>query len=76
MARERLTTNHRKAYNNRVNAPTPARPVVASERDNYRRHQHLHSMYAAEATGLLVMAVVLLILTVIRYWRYIPWDAR
>jgi hypothetical protein len=33
-------------------------------------------MYAAEATGLLVMAVLLLILTIIRYWRYIHWSAR
>ncbi len=33
-------------------------------------------MYAAEATGLLLMAVLLLVLTIIRYWRYIPWSAR
>jgi hypothetical protein len=33
-------------------------------------------MYAAEATGLLLMAVLLLILILIRYWSYIPWSAR
>jgi hypothetical protein len=40
------------------------------------QHHHRHAAYAAEATGLLVMAIVLLILTVIRYWRDIPWTAR
>jgi hypothetical protein len=50
----------------------PASPKPAS--DNKR--QHRHSIYAAEATGLLVIAVVLLVLTIVRYWRYIPWSAR
>jgi len=53
-----------------VNAPTPPKPVADS------KHQHHHAIYAAEATGLLLMAVLLLILTIIRYWRYIPWSAR
>jgi hypothetical protein len=58
-----------------VNAPVPSKPVADHEpQDN--QHQHRHSIYAAEATGLLLMAVLLLILTVIRYWRYIPWSAR
>jgi hypothetical protein len=65
---QRPTTE--KGYNSRVNAPVPPKPVA----DN--KHQHYHSIYAAEATGLLLMAVLLLILTVIRYWRYIPWSAR
>ncbi|HKM46574.1 MAG TPA: hypothetical protein VJX69_03255 [Terriglobales bacterium] len=66
----RLTTNDRKGYNSGVNAPTPPKPVA----DN--KHRHHHSIYAAEASGLLLMAVLLLILTIIRYWRYIPWSAR
>jgi hypothetical protein len=33
-------------------------------------------MYAAEATGLLIMAGLLLVLIIIHYWRYIPWNAR
>jgi hypothetical protein len=65
---QRPTTE--KGYNSRVNAPVPPKPVA----DN--KHQHRHSIYAAEATGLLLMAVLLLILTIIRYWRYIPWSAR
>jgi hypothetical protein len=53
-----------------VNAPVPPKPVAEN------KHQHHHSIYAAEATGLLLMAVLLLVLTIIRYWRYIPWSAR
>jgi hypothetical protein len=57
-----------------VNAPAPSKP--AADNEHLDKHQHRHSIYAAEATGLLLMAVMLLILTVIRYWRYIPWSAR
>ncbi|HMB83941.1 MAG TPA: hypothetical protein VKI40_07835 [Terriglobales bacterium] len=53
-----------------MDAPVPPKPAA----DN--KHQHRHSIYAAEATGLLLMAVLLLVLTIIRYWRYIPWSAR
>ena len=75
---QRLTTNDRKGYNIRVNAPVPAKPAADHEhRDAHQdKHQHRHSIYAAEATGLLLMAVLLLILTIIRYWSYIPWSAR
>jgi hypothetical protein len=57
-----------------VNSPVPAKPQVAND-DSSTHHQHRHSIYAAEATGLLLMAVLLLVLTIIRYWRYIPWTA-
>jgi len=67
---KRLTTSAQKSYNIRVNSPMPSRPATGSN------HQHRHSIYSAEATGLLLMAVLLLILTIIRYWRYIPWSAR
>ena len=71
----RLT--NRKGYNSGVNAPVPSKPVADHEhQDSEHQHQHRHSIYAAEATGLLFMAVLLLILTIIRYWRYIPWSAR
>lgn len=58
-----------------MNSSVPPKPVADSEHHD-NQHQHRHSIYAAEATGLLLMAVLLLILTVIRYWRYIPWSAR
>jgi hypothetical protein len=60
----------RKGYNNRVNAPIPTKPASGI------KHPHRQSIYAAEATGLLLMAALLLILTIARYWRYIPWAAR
>jgi hypothetical protein len=53
-----------------VAAPVPSKPVANDE------HRHRHSLYAAEASGLLVIAVLLLILCLIRYWQYIPWGAR
>jgi hypothetical protein len=70
---QRLTTE--KSYNSRVHAPIQSKSSPANE-DHNKSHRHRHSIYAAEATGLLLMAVLLLILTVIRYWRYIPWSAR
>ena len=53
-----------------MNAPVP------SKQPSDDKHQHRHSIYAAEAAGLLLIAVLLLILTIIRYWRNIPWSAR
>jgi hypothetical protein len=50
------------------------KPVADNKRQD-NQHRHRHSIYAAEATGLLLMAVLLLVLTIIRYWRYIPWSA-
>jgi len=35
-----------------------------------------HHIYALEATGLLLIAVMLLIVTLIRYWHNINWSAR
>jgi hypothetical protein len=57
-----------------VNAPLQPKPTADDKRHD--QHEHRHSIYAAEATGLLLVAVLLLILTIIRYWRYIPWSAR
>lgn len=39
-------------------------------------HRQRHPIYAAEATGLVVMAIMLLILILIRYWPYIHWTVR
>jgi len=53
-----------------VATPAPQKPAADD------KHRHRHPIYAAEATGLLLMAVLLLILIIIRYWSYIPWSAR
>jgi len=58
-----------------VNAPVPSKPAAHGVHQD-DKHQHHHAIYAAEATGLLLMAVLLLILTLIHYWRDIPWGAR
>jgi hypothetical protein len=43
---------------------------------NDGKHQHRHHAYAAEATGLLLIGILLLILTLARYWSYIHWSIR
>jgi hypothetical protein len=42
---------------------------------NERKH-HRHAVYASEATGLLLIAFLLLVLTLIRYWHDIHWSFR
>jgi hypothetical protein len=37
---------------------------------------HRHAVYASETTGLLLIAALLLILTLIRYWHFINWSIR
>jgi hypothetical protein len=51
-------------------------PKKAPDKEGHDRHRYRHAAYSAEAAGLLVMAVVLLLFIVIRYWRTIPWGAR
>lgn len=49
--------------------------VHTSKQDANTRHER-HAAYASEAIGLLVIALVLLALTVIRYWHDIHWGMR
>jgi hypothetical protein len=51
-----------------------APPVPKAVTDD--KHRHRHHAYAAEATGLLMIGILLLILTVARYWSYIHWSIR
>ncbi|MFZ3343043.1 MAG: hypothetical protein WA609_18985 [Terriglobales bacterium] len=51
-------------------ATAPSKPEAED------RHRRRHSIYAAEASGLIVIAVLLLILSIVRYWQYINWSAR
>jgi hypothetical protein len=46
-----------------------------SEQDAALKHDR-HAVYASETTGLLLIAAVLLVLTLIRYWREIHWSLR
>jgi hypothetical protein len=38
--------------------------------------RHRHAVYASEATGLLIIALLLLVLTLVRYWHEIHWSLR
>jgi hypothetical protein len=51
-------------------------PTPKAVPDDGRGDHHRHHAYAAEATGLLVIGVLLLILTIARYWSYINWSIR
>jgi hypothetical protein len=39
-------------------------------------HHRTPQIYTLEATGLLVIAGLILILTLVRYWHHIAWSAR
>jgi len=45
------------------------------ERDSSHPHRR-HAVYASEAAGLLLIAFLLLVLTLIRYWHDIHWSLR
>jgi len=52
-----------------------AAPKPEPERTPPERHP-IPEVYTLETTGLLVIAVLILVLTLIRYWHHIPWGAR
>ena len=50
-------------------------PELDPQRDHSEKHRR-HAIYATETTGLLLIAFLLLILTVLRYWHDIHWRMR
>jgi hypothetical protein len=51
--------------------------VVNIQNDNDSHHKHRrHAIYATETSGLVVIAFLLLVLIVIRYWHAIHWSLR
>jgi hypothetical protein len=57
--------------------PLEKRSADQSEERADQAHKHeRHAVYASETVGLLVIAGLLLILTLIRYWHYIRWSLR
>ena len=46
-----------------------------SEQESAQR-EHRHAVYASETTGLLIIAAVLLIVILVRYWHIIHWSLR
>jgi hypothetical protein len=65
---EQLTLTSPSVYNISVSAPHP--------QDEAEHRHHRHAVYASETTGLLLIALVLLVLTLIRYWHEIHWSLR
>jgi hypothetical protein len=51
-------------------------PVVNATRQKDSRHKQRHAAYATETTGLLLIALLILALTVARYWHAIHWSMR
>lgn len=51
-------------------------PVLPPEPPDDPHKHHRHAVYASETTGLLLIAFLLLMLTLIRYWHYIDWSLR
>jgi hypothetical protein len=51
--------------------PAPSPPEHASF-----EHHRTPQVYTLEATGLLVIAALILILTLVRYWHHIAWGVR
>ncbi len=64
----------RQRYNIRVPPPDIHVPSADSQAD--LRKQHRRAVYRSEATGLLLVALVLLVLTLVRYWHNIHWSLR
>ena len=51
--------------------------VVNVQRQNASAHKHQrHAIYATETSGLLLIAFLLLVLTLVRYWHAIHWSVR
>jgi hypothetical protein len=51
--------------------------VPAARRQNDSSHKHpRHPIYATETSGLLFVALLLLVLILVRYWHAIHWSVR
>lgn len=55
--------------------PPEIRVQSPDQNDSTHKHRR-HAVYASEATGLLLIALVLLVLTLVRYWHVIHWSLR
>ena len=68
-----LTPNTQDLKTQRYNNPVPSPEPNDSRQE--RKHRR-HAVYASEATGLLLIAFVLLVLTLVRYWQNMNWSLR
>jgi hypothetical protein len=63
-------------YNGSMPASGPKRQQDAHPPEHISSHHRTPQIYTMEATGLLVIAAVILILTLVRHWHHIAWSAR
>jgi hypothetical protein len=49
---------------------------VVEPKDSEDSRKHRHAIYASETTGLLLIALMLLVLTLVRYWHEMQWSLR
>ncbi len=57
-----------------VRSPSPESKLPDDSAHEHKHHRH--AVYASETTGLLLIAFMLLILTLVRYWHEIQWSPR
>jgi hypothetical protein len=50
--------------------------VAVPQHQNDSSGKHRHSIYATETAGLLLIAFLILVLTLVRYWHEIHWSWR
>ena len=51
-------------------------PASQPKRAPEAQHHGPPRIETLEATGIVVIAVLILVLTLVRYWHHIPWNAR
>lgn len=51
-------------------------PEAGRQREQEPESRPKRPIYALETTGLLIIALLVLVMTVIRYWHHIVWSAR
>jgi hypothetical protein len=61
-------------YNDLMPASAPKRQPDTERPAS--EHHRTPQIYTLEATGLLVIAALILVLAFVRYWHHIPWGAR
>ena len=74
--RSRPTPNAFPGQRYNIRVPQPKIHVPSPETQAASRKHQCHAVYASEATGLLLIALVLLVLTLVRYWHNIHWSLR
>jgi len=50
--------------------------VARPQRESDSGNKHRHAIYATETSGLLIIAFLILVLIVVRYWHAIHWSWR